>query len=486
MKKLLALFCSLFFVTPIIAQSASNNAGSGTCESKADDANKAADAAASALMKLALGSSSNASAAADAQKAATTAAKATIAAAPSCTPKNNLDTTNFDLGVPDSPAFTFLNVTPQTISRPTTPRDFATTLLNGVDENGNFQNGIAMDFSPYLIWANSRVTLQSYRDNPIRRVAARTTVSFGTTKGTSDTDKSTKLAVGIRAVLWDQADPRTSKALDTCFEIEVNSIDYQTALRKALAKGPPNLEEGTKSAKFPEATTQATKLVGAYMTKCRQFVAEENWSASSWIVGAATGWTSATGVTNDMTQAGVGAWTTIAFRLGRDPMKDPEKIKKITAINFDDPDELKHNRQAQILFHGRFRNKEVAPDPNSTAKNATREQNSRTAGGQFRYGTFSTNFLTEGLYQHIIPAGAPPKPENTFRYSLGLEHRLSDKLWITATFGGDRGPNGNHLLVLSNFKWNFGQQAQLNPVKTTPSKTGSASAATPKAGTSNQ
>ncbi len=44
-----------------------------------------------------------------------------------------------DTAVPESPAFTILNVTSETAVRARTPDELATSLLNNVDQNGNFQ-----------------------------------------------------------------------------------------------------------------------------------------------------------------------------------------------------------------------------------------------------------------------------------------------------------------------------------------------------------
>src|SRR6185295_1042567 len=87
---------------------------------------------------------------------------------------------NVDMSVPESPAFTVLGVTPETVIRPTSPRAFATSLLNGVDQNGNFQSGLAMDFVPYLLLAGDELTLRKYQTQPIARLLARTQFSFAT------------------------------------------------------------------------------------------------------------------------------------------------------------------------------------------------------------------------------------------------------------------------------------------------------------------
>jgi len=71
-----------------------------------------------------------------------------------------------DFLVPTSPAFAVLGVTPEQVIRPDTPKAFGTALLNGVDPNGNLQSGIAIDFSPYYLFAGRYLTLQKYRSSP--------------------------------------------------------------------------------------------------------------------------------------------------------------------------------------------------------------------------------------------------------------------------------------------------------------------------------
>jgi hypothetical protein len=99
-----------------------------------------------------------------------------------------------DLSVPDSPAFTVLGLTTQTITHPATPRALATSLLNGVDQNGNFQTGVAIDTTPYLLFYGNDVTLEKYQQSQVIRFLSRTQFSFATTKGASESDKSARFA----------------------------------------------------------------------------------------------------------------------------------------------------------------------------------------------------------------------------------------------------------------------------------------------------
>lgn len=128
-------------------------------------------------------------------------------------------TATLDLAVPESPAFTVLGVTPENVVRPTSPRQLALSLLNGVDRDGNFQSGIAVDTAPYLLVAGQHLTLQDYRDSKnywSKRLPARTQVSLATAKGSTTDDKSSRVALGIRVTPWDAGDPRLDDELIDC------------------------------------------------------------------------------------------------------------------------------------------------------------------------------------------------------------------------------------------------------------------------------
>ena len=59
-------------------------------------------------------------------------------------------------GVPDSPALTVLGLKPALVARPKTPEDLAVSFLNAVDADGKQQQGYAVDFLPYPMFAGRR------------------------------------------------------------------------------------------------------------------------------------------------------------------------------------------------------------------------------------------------------------------------------------------------------------------------------------------
>ena len=120
-----------------------------------------------------------------------------------------------DLSVPESPAFTALGLTPQEVIRPSSPRALATELLNGVDANGNPQNGLALDMSPFLLIRGDGFSLQDYQKDTfnVNRLLARTQLSIATAKGASDDDEAIRASLGLRLTPWDLGDPRMNEDL---------------------------------------------------------------------------------------------------------------------------------------------------------------------------------------------------------------------------------------------------------------------------------
>ena len=127
-------------------------------------------------------------------------------------------TASLDLAVPEAPAFAVLDLTPESVVRPTSPRDFATSVLNGVDHNGNFQSGLAIDTSPYMLARGPVFTLDQYQHDIVSRMLARTMLSLATAKGASGDDKSVRIALGASLTPWDTGDPRLDADLLKCLD----------------------------------------------------------------------------------------------------------------------------------------------------------------------------------------------------------------------------------------------------------------------------
>jgi hypothetical protein len=349
--------------------------------------------------------------------------------------------TNVDMSVPESPAFTVLGVTPETVIRPTSPRAFATSLLNGVDQNGNFQSGLAMDFVPYLLIAGDDLTLRKYQTKPVVRLLSRTQFSFATTKGATTEDKSMRLALGWHLTLWDRGDPRTDETLMSCLSA-FRLPPPPTMLECELPDNPTDADREAfrKCQESAEATRQerarqvqeAREFNDSVSTRCRDESRQRNWNASSWIIGAAPSWISTDGQTKNMRWNGGGFWTSVAYGF--------EGVPGLES-------------RSQLILHGRYRNREVVPDPNTVG--AFLSQDSYFFGARFRTGSPTFNGSFEYTFLRSRFAGL--RFDNASRFSLLFERRIAGDTWFNLSLGGESGrPDGrNNGFVLTSFKWAF-------------------------------
>jgi hypothetical protein len=335
----------------------------------------------------------------------------------------NIKNSVLDLSVPDSPAFTVLGLTTQSITHPASPRALATSLLNGVDQNGNFQTGVAVDTSPYLLFYGNGVTLQKYQESRVVRILSRTQFSFATTKGASDNDKSVRLAAGLSFTIFDKGDarlqPQYLKDLTDKAKAALDSMPpiSPTASEDEKAKWKKDLEDKVEA---------ATKPV-------RKEYERANWNRSSWIIAGAPSWISTDGTTSHVSFNGAAVWSSVAY-------------------GFEAVPGLKNN--AQLILHARFHSSEEVPDPVNNGQFF--KQQSEVFGGRFRFGTESTIGSFETVYVHTRPVGMAT--DRYFRLSVGAEKQLTGNFWLHFGIGGESGQkNGqNKLFILGAFKWGIG------------------------------
>ena len=342
------------------------------------------------------------------------------------------DTTNVDLTVPESPAFTVLGVTPSTVVRPGSPKAFTTSLLNGLDQNGKFQTGLAFDFTPYMMFNGENITIRDYNDHYMTRLLSRTQFSFATTKGASSDDNATRLAVGLNLTLWDRGDPRVyhpERGDDDVLQCFANSLQ----LPPIIAPNTPPDEIARINAANKAANDQLADT-------CRDRARKANWNRSSWVIAYAPSWISKTGDTTGYSWNGGAAWTSIAYG-----------FEGISALE----------RIGQLIFHARHRSRERAPDPDNAGKFLT--QNSTFFGVRFRAGSpkFRLNIEDTFIRTHVIGG----RTDNLHRFSIGAEARITDNLYFVISSGGHVGADNDQRkgFVISSFKYGFNRKSQFNP-----------------------
>jgi hypothetical protein len=346
----------------------------------------------------------------------------------------SVDVANLDLNTPESPAFAVLDLTPQTVLRPSSPKEFVTGLLNGLDKNGNFQTGLAIDTAPYLLFNGQNVNLDNYKNSRWTRFITRTQFSFAVAKGTSNDDPTAKLALGLNLTLHDAGDPRIYRPgkkgdVLTCFDQRLN---YNLKPVGPQLPGESDADHAAKKEAFQAEVLKASKAKDV-AEQCREEGRKANWNQASWTVGFAPSWLSKTGNSSDFKWNGGALWTSYAHGVGD---------------------------SGQFIVHARFRNKEQVPDPVKTGSFIV--QDSAFFGARFRMGGPDFGFNLESAFVHNRPENKPSK--NTYEFSIGAEKKLAENVYLVIS-AGSKGPQADntksHGFVITSFKYGFSKKPQI-------------------------
>lgn len=373
-----------------------------------------------------------------------------------------------DLAIPDSPALTALGLGPNLVERPGSPREFAASMLHGIDTNGNVQTGISIDAAPYLWYRGREMTLSEYQQRYLLRFLSRTQLSFAATHGDSAEDEGTEFALGLRVTPWDEGDPRMDEELGECLrdavlDIEIGiqgKADALMADRSVLETQKERIErringekkngdrekldvldeilddingkikmldkqrEQTVTPNFSEMNARST----AAITDCRKkrYYRTALWNRPGWSLGVAPTFTSATGAEDDLESSGTALWTSLAFNLWD---------------------------LGQLVLHARYRNNETAPDPSVAGRFI--QQDSFRAGGRVRFGSPGLNFNLEGVHVTENRKGYRGD-DKKIQYGAGMEYRIADDLWFVFTAGSEAYDNKeDNLIMLASLRWAF-------------------------------
>jgi hypothetical protein len=119
-----------------------------------------------------------------------------------------------DISAPSSVAESILGISTDSAQRPGTIRDFLGSVARGLGPDGKPVNALAIDVSPVSLFFKSHirggdsyapVPMNDFSRGWLTRVAARTTVSLGSTA--PDSNGATRSALGLRVGILDWGDP---------------------------------------------------------------------------------------------------------------------------------------------------------------------------------------------------------------------------------------------------------------------------------------
>jgi hypothetical protein len=343
-----------------------------------------------------------------------------------------------DLSVPKSPAFTALGVTPDEVVSPSSPKMFATSLLNGTDARGNLQTGLAIDSTPYLAFFGNEVTLKDYWESYPTRFLARSQFSLATAKGTSSDDEAIRLGTGLRLTPMDYGDPRKDNALIKCFQKDLRSPEAE-----ALASEIEDRKlEGATDEDVKELMDKLDEMTGATTRVCKQDSRARNWNRTAWSLGVAPTWISKKGTVGDLSFDAGSFWSTLGYGFERVPGLE---------------------RSSQLLVSMRFNLDETVPDSSSSTSGEFRDQDTLTVAGQLRLAAYrpqanaapSLILGVEGDYLRADPEDE--KSNDSYRLSLGADVKLPflDGAYLHLSAGGSGGGDDDSGFVLTNLAYGF-------------------------------
>lgn len=336
-------------------------------------------------------------------------------------------TINFDRAVSEVPAFEALDLSPETVSVPTTPRDLATALVNGVDRNGVVQHGIAIDTAPFRLLPDIRTDIDAYRASALTRLLYNFSASLATSKA-SDKSSAVQLAVGFKAILYQSKnhDPYLNEDLQKAFDDAISTYDiHGTAPGQTIA---------------PEDPVAGKKLQAA----ADNFRAN-SWKGMIWSAAIAPTWSSESGKISDLNGTGFTAWSTFSYGL-----QNP-----IGQIGSNDPINL------QFIGQLRYRDGELVEDPNNMSHTAIR--NSFIAAGRVRLGTTTFNGFAEAGYVQIWHG--LDGDGTGWQGAVGVEKKITSNIWLVLSAGEQFGENAaktNQLYAISSLRLGTADAAQFS------------------------
>jgi hypothetical protein len=325
------------------------------------------------------------------------------------------------LPIPDSPAFAALGVTPPLITRPASPHKLAFSLVEGFDQNGKIQSGIAADVSPYLLLHEKELTLEKYQNSTREQSLSRIQLSFAVTKGAVENDTATRLAASVRWTIWDDGDIRLDKDLLAC----INSDPQEPSDSHPYGMASEQARSGS-ARPFTEDISLET-----HAKLCQQESIKRNWNKSAADVGIAPSWIDKGGADGGFSSNGYSTWASVSY-------------------GFDRFEQLKSN--SQITFLARYRKDEAVPAQDSS-NHVFLVRDQYSLGFQYRYGDHRLNFLFQGLYVQSKTEGLATK--DSFPLSFGTEFKITDNVWLVVEVGEFMKPSSqdNPSFITAQIKW---------------------------------
>lgn len=342
-----------------------------------------------------------------------------------------------DLDVPDSPAFAILGITPQNVINPDTPAELAAAILIGDDQDGNSQEGLAIEFRPFLLAMQDDITIAKYRQY---RLLSRAAISFADANGSSDEDPTDRQAIGLTLTPIDEKDPFVWADLGACTGVASDEANKQgQPLRRAVAQAAIKLraaQQADDAAQIAvaeqEARTANAQLDNWLANGKKEFLDEANKKCLEKQRDATTNgtqWQIGVGYhdseVGDLEASGVSVWTSYARQVPR--------------------------VGGSLIVHARTNRDRIVPRPDEPSAFDVVDQD--IVALRYRRGSDRQGLLLEASYVDESTTNGGVDDDYTTAL-IGAEFRIGEGLWVQIGYGDTFGSNQNKSAGLTGqFRW---------------------------------
>jgi hypothetical protein len=327
--------------------------------------------------------------------------------------------------VPESPAFTFLGITPSKVTRASSARDLGAALINSIDSTGKMLNGVALGATLWTLLPGVNVGLESYQHDWKTYALANAQLSLGAVRASGDT-ADTELALGLRTTLVDRSDPM----LDTSF-VRSLSAALTGCLHLINQPGVPALGPPTDTTRPAHAEEDPALQCAAKANRAlRTDWFKENWNKPSLSWGIGLGWRIPHSQLGTMDAMGVSTWVTGAYPFGRSG-------QLLGQLQFDHRNRLGTLDPTDVLTYGL-----------------------RGSRGTKGYNLFFEVVGTERLKT------SPVSSSSNVQWSGGLEFQAGQDYWLSTGLGKryTAAEQPDRVVVIANLRWGIATKARLRMV----------------------
>lgn len=297
-----------------------------------------------------------------------------IQAEPPKPPKAEDFAGRLNLEVPQSAGFALLGVTPEKVIDPQGGHDLGAALLQGLDSDGNFQSGFALETRPYLWNQDEYIPEPSSKD----RFLAGFKVSLATTTGLDDKDKANRYGIGVN---W------TYQFNDPLF-----NDDYLACVKELAEKFVPAIPPDDLEKQRPAIEANLRKgVVGCQ----KQYI---SWTTTALALGVAAN--RAKEKEMNLDESGSGLWITGSFAF---------------------------SKRTELTGHARY------VDNQLTVVDGTLSQTDSTVlATRFRYGGDSVRGVLEASWNDEETAS---RKNDYSLVSVGAEFKVLEGAWFRVAYG---------------------------------------------------